>query len=825
VLKSCFEDVDIKDHAGATEPDLRLKSAVTVLGVGLALQYLRWRWVQDKDVKTMALVIVILSVAALLLNVWWCYDGIDMWSSEWFVIPFAAIAVFMCVLEATITLNVGPTNVLVQHKRRRRALFYRLEPEGHTPDDKKTLTHIEERTIKEGATGIKITTETEGTPQKFTDTTVVKLSDERGLGWGDICRNGWLVSQFSDKPFPRSVWRCCAPSPVAPVAAARARAVQTTMTVVNEVYRLALPSVRMSGKAVERTLLGLLKVNPEAAPVPESMGACQPVCDSMGVWMPVWLAGFAGYMLKTKAYDLMDDQDKFNTNFATCAADDPTAQLKRATNRGTMTSIISAIYTNMLNAGYDVDGNINPATSTAMIGLLLNSTIGYLADTGFATNDGLRAFYKKDAEWCSKDLVDGKIGERKPEIKSSLLDPTAFQTGWTRMIGTLGSGQFLRFFVTNMLDVFVNLTIFTQGFVLFQNYVPFFRDNPVWANTMLSGFLSVGTYYAYSAFVRVMYAYWSPHEHTRDGAMHFAGVFALTSLAGVVFLLADTQDYSDPTKMGVTDQMVNHPLVKFFMLWGTLGLMGVLAMNSMSQTELSGEKVFDGVFCLRRAPAADPVSEEAADAVGEAVATSSSVEEPAASLQEVDLAKCRGCATDGDEIVMEEGDDGKMKAMCCPKDSFKIDQLTNKRYCEAETTEPSGSDDTILVAKQRTVHLPGETQDVRMGAALACLLVWGTTWVTFATSRKLHRFCASPTNYTHCVSGIGCPLAQSLLLTCMFVGPLGKDAVYGWMQCFAIKAPIELVALFSSVSFVLSCLSTTLWGTMNPLDDARASFA
>ena len=273
-----------------------------------------------------------------------------------------------------------------------------------------------------------------------------------------------------------------------------------------------------------------------------------------------------GSMLKTVVLDPWNDPRTWSTDTNST----PAEKMDRVLKRGTIASVLCGQLTGAINASFDSAGAINAATSTALIGMFLNSTVGFLADVGMATDAGLRAFQTED-----------------------------FGTAWGRMMSSLdlcNGGMYPRYLMSSFMDIFINLTLFTKGYNLLRRNVVLFNRVPCLANFMISTFLGVATFYAYTAAFRTLYAYASEDDVVRTKHIPSYLMFTMTMMAGIVFMGVDTQDYGMP--LTVQAQFVNHPVIKFACVSGVLMCMFTMVSWGYADVGLRREAVLKETVCM-----------------------------------------------------------------------------------------------------------------------------------------------------------------------------------------------------------------------------------
>ena len=234
---------------------------------------------------------------------------------------------------------------------------------------------------------------------------------------------------------------------------------------------------------------------------------------------------------------------------------DPEEIGRRQMSRGTVASIIAAVTFGALNALLDSQGSVDSATSTALIGLLLGGTVGYLADNMIGTERGMRLW------------------------KNSKRDSINYA------FGVLASAAYSRYLVTVLLDMFISLCIFSVIFPWLLTK-PFFNCHPALANGIVSAIIGMATFQAYTNQTRFLWAY--PDRNTTEKQQMDSNlIYIAVVLAGVIFMQTNTcagfmRSVSGEIKIQKHCEGINNRNVKGWLMIGLL-----LALTCMSYLKWS----------------------------------------------------------------------------------------------------------------------------------------------------------------------------------------------------------------------------------------------
>lgn len=230
-------------------------------------------------------------------------------------------------------------------------------------------------------------------------------------------------------------------------------------------------------------------------------------------------------------------------------------KLERQQSRGTVASIIVSVSFGVLNFLVDYFGEVNAATSTALVGMVFGGTLGFLMDNTIGSDEGYRIV-------CE----EGKM------------------KAWKYALGLMTSGTYLRYTLTVLLDVFISLIIFKPLYAWLVN-LPYLRcNNRALANGIASTVIGITTFQAYANVTRFAWAYPSTNTQTTSTWIKGGTMQVIVSLASVTFLISNTR--LNPGENGI-----NHPRVKLIIVIASLMLIWGLAKMDKMQPKADIEVV------------------------------------------------------------------------------------------------------------------------------------------------------------------------------------------------------------------------------------------
>ena len=255
----------------------------------------------------------------------------------------------------------------------------------------------------------------------------------------------------------------------------------------------------------------------------------------------------------------------------------------RQANRGMLASVLVSIFFGGLNGFVDGTGNVDPSTSTALFGMLLGGTVGYLADNGLGSDTGLRIYQK-----------EGIV----PWMKF--------------MFGKIATGSFLRYQVTILFDTFVSLILFKPLYEWMTTSLPFFKcpGYGSFANAILSASISMITFNAYANQTRFLWAYPDSNSQSKQTWIKGSTMLLATTVMSMIFLGTNTIIGYNPEKITTgnvggkeinvikihecfrNSGGLNSPKIKIILVVFVLGLLTFMSMTNNVEPELARNLVF-----------------------------------------------------------------------------------------------------------------------------------------------------------------------------------------------------------------------------------------
>lgn len=253
------------------------------------------------------------------------------------------------------------------------------------------------------------------------------------------------------------------------------------------------------------------------------------------------------------------------TNEAARAFDetDPdSVKIKRQQSRGTVASILVSLSFGLINFLVDYFGNVDPATSTALVGMTYGGTLGFLMDNALASDSG----------WA-------------------LCRTQSPLSAWKYALGAMATGRYIRYGVTVLLDLFISLILFKPLYSSI-NSLPFFRcGKSAIANGLSSTIIGLLTFQAYANVTRFTWAYPTTDSQTNRNWIRGGTMQVLVSIAAIVFLISNTQ--VNPGERGI-----NMPKVKLYVALGAMAVVWGLCKFDEMQPVLDLDVVPDNIFIV-----------------------------------------------------------------------------------------------------------------------------------------------------------------------------------------------------------------------------------
>lgn len=227
---------------------------------------------------------------------------------------------------------------------------------------------------------------------------------------------------------------------------------------------------------------------------------------------------------------------------------------ERQKKRGQYISILMSIFFGGFNTIMDGFGQVNSATSTALFGLLLGGTVGFMCDIGYASDTGKRT-----------------------------IDNDGFSEMMDYVFATLASGKYTRFLVVTLIDTFISLMLFSVAYPILLK-LPVFRCFPSVTNGFISALIAVITFQAYANQTRFEYAYPDP-KATPSQVTPTVIILLVTAVTATTFLKVNTMTAVDEG-YGIDVQGINHPTIKLILVMLVFTLLTGLVYAGRSDPEL-----------------------------------------------------------------------------------------------------------------------------------------------------------------------------------------------------------------------------------------------
>ena len=228
----------------------------------------------------------------------------------------------------------------------------------------------------------------------------------------------------------------------------------------------------------------------------------------------------------------------------------------RESARAKAASFILSIVFSSLNSALDATCKINPATSTALVGMMMNGTVGFLLDNALGQDDGFKIWQEQG------------VG---PAMRYAFaqLDVTT-------------SPKFVRYIVTILFDVFISVILFKP---LYGSLIraPFFRcgETPrAMANGLVSAFIAIVTFQVYANNMRLNWAYPSKmimnaEKESPGTIINGTTMLIATVIMAMVYLNTETR-----VNPAATGEGINDPVLKRYVVFFVFILMGFLSSNN-----------------------------------------------------------------------------------------------------------------------------------------------------------------------------------------------------------------------------------------------------
>lgn len=217
----------------------------------------------------------------------------------------------------------------------------------------------------------------------------------------------------------------------------------------------------------------------------------------------------------------------------------------RTKERGTFASVLGGLtFSLIVNASLDVFAKIDQSTSTALIGVFLGNTWGFVLDNVLGTDEGYREYL-----WNSWDGM--KYG-----------------------LGSVYTVKFMRYVITLFFDIFFTVILFKQFYPLLLKTAGFSTNGREWiANSFVSTIISLTTYQVYANMTRFQWAYPSGNETIFNQWISGPTMLLATVVMNMVYLTTETR-----TKQG--EPGINDPVMKMLLTIATFLMLAFLQMNN-----------------------------------------------------------------------------------------------------------------------------------------------------------------------------------------------------------------------------------------------------
>ena len=262
-----------------------------------------------------------------------------------------------------------------------------------------------------------------------------------------------------------------------------------------------------------------------------------------------------------------------NWNLGIDEDDDEDTQTSKNSARGQLASIAVSIMFGGVNFVCDNVGQVNGATSSALIGLLFGGTVGYIADNYFGTKVGQSLYALGKAP-----------GEDYKEYGS-----TGKQIAFKYALGKLASTNYLRYIITVLMDTFISGILFYPTYNWMISGSKYFQcrtlssvdgnvfekfETTAWANAVISAVIAMTTFAAYANQTRFQWAYPDPGSKS---TIHPGSIFMACTAFGVLFLIGPTGNDGINSK-------------KLTIVISTIGLLSFLNTRKWDKADISIEE-------------------------------------------------------------------------------------------------------------------------------------------------------------------------------------------------------------------------------------------
>mmetsp|Transcript_40149 Transcript_40149/g.78904 ORF Transcript_40149/g.78904 Transcript_40149/m.78904 type:complete len:415 (+) Transcript_40149:25-1269(+) len=238
----------------------------------------------------------------------------------------------------------------------------------------------------------------------------------------------------------------------------------------------------------------------------------------------------------------------------------------RTKNRAFVASMFSTLtFSLTINASIDKFGDIDPSTSTVLIGMLLGNTWGFVLDNMLGSDEGFREYL-----WSSSN-------------------------GMAYAIGSLGTAKFARYMVTILFDMFFTVILFKRLYTIVVRWWGFSTTGREWiANGLSSTVISFMTFQVYANMTRLEWAYPSGTEDDKNPWISGSTMVLAVVTMSIVYLIDESR--SSFGERGINDPPVKICVVLFtFVMLAGLQKYGVADPSNLSsnnKTDLQSDPMW-----------------------------------------------------------------------------------------------------------------------------------------------------------------------------------------------------------------------------------------
>ena len=293
-----------------------------------------------------------------------------------------------------------------------------------------------------------------------------------------------------------------------------------------------------------------------------------------------------------------------NWNLGIEEDDDEEEQTRKNGARGQLASIAVSIMFGGVNYVCDNVGQVDGATSSALIGLLFGGTVGYIADNYFGTKVGQSLYaLGKAPDNLIQQLADAEDKMANDETQKKLYNQlnnfrkyekygsTGKQIAFKYALGKLASTNYLRYIITVLMDTFISGILFYPTYNWMISGSKYFQcrtlssvgdnifekfETTAWANAVISAVIAMTTFAAYANQTRFQWAYPDPGS---ESTIHPGSIFMACTAFGVLFLIGPTGNDG-----------INDKKVKLILVIVTIGLLSFLNTMGWDKADISIEE-------------------------------------------------------------------------------------------------------------------------------------------------------------------------------------------------------------------------------------------